>query len=433
MKKWNMKCVIGVGVLTLLTGGVDAATVEERLAALEAKFENETSDREEVLLSRIQELENQVAVLSMQVTAVAQAPATGSGANPALLTRIDSLEEQVFSLEDEQMNNPLKDITLGGYGELHYNALSGSGGANDKREIDFHRFVLTFGKEFNERVRFFSEFELEHAIAGEGQSGEIELEQAFIDYDLNDRHTARAGVFLLPVGLLNETHEPTRFYGVERNPVEKNIIPTTWWEAGVGLYGQLSDTWNYAAYVHSGLATSADDKYSVRSGRQKVAKANASDPAATFALNYRVPGVTIGGSMNVQTDVTQGEAGEDIASAVMGEVHLDLQRGPWGLRALYAQWNLGGDGPAASGADRQFGWYIEPSYKITDTLGVFARYNQWNNQAGNGGADGGKEQIDIGVNWYPHEQVVLKADYQWQSNENGKNQNGINLGVGYDF
>lgn len=434
MKHGKWKNVVGAGMVALLAGSVDAATIEERLAALEAKFEQEASSREEVLLGRIQELENQVATLSTQV-ASARTPvsAVGAQADTELFTRVDSLEEQVFALEDEQVSNPLKDITLGGYGELHYNALSGSGGASDKREIDFHRFVLTVGKEFNDRTRFFSELELEHALAGDGKPGEVELEQAYVDFDLNDRHTARAGLFLLPVGLLNETHEPTRFYGVERNPVEKNILPTTWWEAGAGLYGQLTDSLNYAAYVHSGLATSSDDKYSVRSGRQQGAKANASDPAATFALNYRVPGVTVGGSMNVQTDVTQGEAGEEIASAVMGEVHLDLQRGPWGLRALYAQWNLDGAGPESYGADRQFGWYVEPSYKITDTLGAFARYNQWNNQAGSSGTDGGKEQINVGVNWSPHEQVVLKADYQWQSNENGKDQNGINLGVGYDF
>jgi phosphate-selective porin len=432
MKNRRWRGAVGAAVI-LLVAGIDAATVEERLAVLEKKFEQEASAREEALLSRIRELEGKVAALSEQVASASQAPAAGAGADAALLTRIDSLEEQLFSIEEEQMSNPLKDIHIGGYGELHYNALSGSGGASDKREIDFHRFVLTFGKEFNERVRFFSEFELEHALAGDGAPGEIELEQAYIDFDLNDRHTARAGLFLLPIGLLNETHEPPRFYGVERNPIENRIIPTTWWEGGAGLYGQLSDSLDYAAYVHSGLATSAADKYSIRSGRQKVAKANASDPAATVALNYRVPGVTLGGSVNVQSDVTQGANGEDEASAVMGEVHVDLQRGPWGLRALYAQWNLNGDGPESFGADCQFGWYIEPSYKITDTLGVFARYNQWNNQAGSSGADGGKEQIDVGVNWWPHEQVVLKMDYQWQNNENGKNQNGINLGVGYDF
>ena len=414
--------MVAAGVLAAGAGAAETRTIEERLAELEARFAKQASAREAELLERIEQLETQVKQLS-------QTPPD----TEEVMLRVGSLEEQVADIATEQELDPLDGITLGGYGELHYNGLSGSGGASDKRELDFHRFVLMVGKEFNERTRFVSELELEHALSGDGKSGEVELEQAYVDFDLTDRHTARAGVFLLPVGLLNDTHEPTRFYGVERNSVEKNIIPTTWWEGGVGLHGQLSETLDYAAYLHSGLATSAADQYAVRSGRQKVAKANASDPAATFALNYRVPGATVGGSLNVQTDVTQGEGGEEAASAVMGEIHVDLQRGPLGLRALYAQWNLEGDGPESFGADHQFGWYIEPSYKITDTLGVFARYNQWNNLAGSSGANGEKEQVDVGVNWWPHEQVVLKMDYQWQNNENGRDQDGINLGVGYDF
>ena len=431
MKNLVRKVLVVAGSLSLLAGVADAATIEERLAALEAKFEQEVSAREAQLQKRIGELEGQVNALSAQLVAMTRTPAIP--AESELLTRIDSLEEQVFSLEDEQMSNPLKGIQLGGYGELHYNALSGSGGAADKREVDFHRFVLTVGKELNDRVRIFSEVELEHSLSGEGKPGEVELEQAYVDYDLNDNHTARAGLFLLPVGLMNETHEPPRFYGVERNPVEKNIIPTTWWEGGAGLHGSLSETVKYAAYVHSGLETTAADKYNIRKGRQKAAKANASDPAATVALAWSIPGVTVGGSVNVQSDITQGAAGEDQASAWMGEAHVDLQRGPWGLRALYAQWNLNGAGPESVGANRQFGWYVEPSYRINEKLGVFARYNQWDNQAGGGGAESGKEQIDVGINYRPHDQVVLKADYQWQNNENGKDQNGVNLGVGYEF
>ena len=88
-------------------------------------------------------------------------------------------------------------------------------------------------------MRFFSEFELEHSLVkdtqeGEEAPGEVELEQAFIEYDFDQRNTARAGVFLLPIGILNETHEPPTFYGVERNTVENVIIPTTWW-AGVSV------------------------------------------------------------------------------------------------------------------------------------------------------------------------------------------------------
>ena len=419
--------IVLAGVACLLAGQASAATVEERLAALEARFEQEAAAREEKLLARITELETQVKGLSQQV---GTAPVA---ANPQLATRVSALEGQFAMLEEDSLSNPLKDIGLGGYGELHYNNLSGSGGASDKNEMDFHRFVLFFSKEFNDRVRFNSELEIEHSLAGDGKPGEVELEQAYVDFDLNEDHTARAGLFLLPVGLLNTTHEPPRFYGVERNPIEKNIIPTTWWEAGAGLHGSLSETVNYGVYAHSGLETSAGDKYNIRKGRQKVAKAKADDLAATAALSWSVPGVTIGGSVNVQSDVTQSSESGGSVSAWMGEAHVDLQRGPWGLRALYAQWNLDGEGPKRVGADRQYGWYIEPSYKFSDTFGMFARYNQWNNQAGDSSADAGKEQIDVGVNWWPHEQVVVKADYQWQNNENGKNQDGINLGVGYEF
>jgi len=122
--------------------------------------------------------------------------------------------------------------TIGGYAEMHYNNWENQNdapGAEDRNEIDFHRFVVFLGHQFNDRLRFFSEIELEHSIAGDDQNGEVELEQAYIEYDLNSAHRAKAGLFLVPVGIINETHEPDTFYGVERNSVENKIIPTTVW------------------------------------------------------------------------------------------------------------------------------------------------------------------------------------------------------------
>jgi phosphate-selective porin len=281
-------------------------------------------------------------------------------------------------------------------------------------------------------VRFHSELELEHSLSGDGKPGEVELEQAYIDIDLNDSHAVRSGLFLMPIGILNETHEPTTFFGVERNSVEKNIIPTTWWEAGAGLYGRLSDSLSYAAYLHSGLLTSTNSDYAVRSGRQKVAEADASDLAGTLALSWRVPGITVGGALQYQSDVTQSSdpaAGE----AILAEVHTDIQKGALGLRALYAIWALDGDGPKSYGADEQYGWYVEPSFRASKNIGVFVRFSEWDNRAGAAGGDNRRTQYDTGVNWWPHEQVVFKADYQWQDNENGKDQSGFNLGLGYDF
>ena len=324
--------------------------------------------------------------------------------------------------------------SIGGYGELHYNNLSGKGGASDKDEIDFHRFVLFFGHEFTDDIRFFSEIELEHSIAGDGQNGEVELEQAFIDFDLNQQHTARAGLFLLPVGIINETHEPPTFYGTERNPIEKNIIPATWWAAGAGAHGQLGAGFSYDAYVHSGLAV--DDGFSVRSGRQKVSQAKANDLAATARLKYTgIAGLELAVSVQHQQDMGQGLV-PGLESGNLIETHAIWSTGPFTLKALYALWDIDGSAVKATGADKQEGFYIEPSYRLSDKFGLFARYNQWDNLAGSNSGDAQdseKQQWDIGVNYWPHEDVVIKADYQYQSNDDGEEQNGLNLGVGYQF
>jgi hypothetical protein len=324
--------------------------------------------------------------------------------------------------------------TLGGYGEIHYNNLSGKGGASDKDEIDFHRFVLFFGHEFNDDIRFFSELEVEHSIAGDGKNGEVELEQAYIDFDINDRHTARAGLFLLPVGIINETHEPPTFYGTERNPVEKNIIPATWWAAGAGLHGQFGEGFSYDAYMHSGLAV--PNSFKIRSGRQKVSKAKANDPAVTARIKYTgIPGLELAITGQHQQDMGQGlVAGLDSGNLI--ETHAIWSTGPFTLKALYAAWDIDGSAVEAAGADKQRGFYVEPSYKVSDKFGVFARFNQWDNKAGsNSGAaaDSEKEQWDVGINYWPHEDVVIKADYQYQSNDDGNEQNGLNVGLGYQF
>jgi phosphate-selective porin len=323
--------------------------------------------------------------------------------------------------------------SIGGYGELHYNNLENQGNADDKDEMDFHRFVLFFNHEFNDRLRLFSELELEHALAGEDAEGEVELEQAYIQYDLNDSHRVNAGLFLLPVGLLNETHEPNTFYGVERNSVESRIIPTTWWEGGVMLSGEVARGFAYDVAMTSGLNTRAASNYAVRSGRQKVSEADAEDFAYTARLKWTaIPGVELASSLQYQEDITQS-MDANAGSAWLWEAHAAIQKGAFGLRALYATWDLDGDGPKAVGADEQTGWYIEPSYKLSESLGFFTRYSLWDNQAGNS-SDSEVRQWDLGLNWWLDPQVVVKLDYQDQDAENEDDEfDGFNVGVGYQF
>lgn len=357
-------------------------------------------------------------------------------------TEVEQLRQQVETLEDRlnqttsavegMMQGGGKSKThIGGYGELHYNNIETevngvSTGTN--KEIDFHRFVLFFNHDFSERVRLHTELELEHSLSGEGKPGEVELEQAYVEFDLNERHSAKGGLFLIPVGILNETHEPPTFYGVERNPIENKIIPTTWWEAGAGLSGELAPGWGYDLAFHSGLSTT---DATIRSGRQKVAEAVANDWAMTGRVKYTgIPGTELALAVQNQADIAQGQ-NADANSATLIETHAVWQRGPFGARALYAAWDIDGAAPKALGKDEQEGYYVEGSYKVMPELGVFARIASWDLEAGNA-TDTEEEQTNIGLNWWPHPDVVVKFDIE--SYEQGNTEkSGYNAGIGYQF
>lgn len=323
------------------------------------------------------------------------------------------------------------DTKLGGYGEMHYN-----GGRKD--EIDFHRFVLFVEHQFTDDIRFFSEVELEHTVAGEGRKGDAQIEQAFLEFDLTEKQKAQAGLFLLPVGILNETHEPPTFFGVERNNVEVNIIPTTWWEGGGQLLGELGHGFSYNAAVHSGLdvPTAGANAFRPRNGRMKVSEAPANDPAITARLRWSgMPGVALAVTGQYQNDITQNATD---AGAFLLETHADIRRGPWGLRALYARWDIDGAAAKAIGRDRQYGWYAEPSYRFMvppGEIGLFARYSRWDNNAGGGdGLDSAFDQTQFGFNFWPHPDVVLKADYQFDDAPvSAAGDDRLNLGVGLQF
>lgn len=332
--------------------------------------------------------------------------------------------------------------SLGGYGELHYSRINADDSTRDQQEVDFHRFVMMFGHEFSERARFFSEIEIEHSLVKDtddgSNGGEVEIEQAFIEFDLNDNHYARAGLFLLPIGILNETHEPPTFYGVERNDVENIIIPSTWWEAGAGAGGRYDNglSWDFA--VHSGLQvpTTGASAFRVRSGRQKVAHASADELAYTLRVKYTgVAGLELSASYHHQQDASQ-LGGDGLDAGDLLSVHGIWQHGPFNLRALWAQWQFEGTAAALADADKQTGWYIEPSVKFTlprSEWGIYTRYED---------LDGARtrdrfEQWEFGVNYWPTDNVVLKADYRNRehsdSSDFGRDFRAFDFGLGYHF
>ena len=348
-----------------------------------------------------------------------------------------AIENTVAAVSSASFSEPSSGTTIGGYGELHYNDL------DNGEEIDFHRFVMLFSHQFSDTLAFHSELEVEHSLAGEGKPGEVEVEQAYIQWGYAQDHHAKLGLFLLPIGLLNETHEPDTFFGVERNNVEKNIIPSTWWEAGLGLSGEIAPGWGYDVAMHSGLKldttnTSASSRSSIRSSRQKVAEANADSLAYTARLRYSgYPGFQWNTSIQYQSDLAQGDAdaiGIGEISGLLFETNISYQRGGFEMRALYASWDIDNEIELLnSGSDEQRGWYLEPSYTFENGLGLFVRYGGYDLTAGNSAASDERNQFDFGINYWLHENVVIKADYQRQDNDNGTDIDGFNLGVGYSF
>lgn len=353
---------------------------------------------------KLQRLESEMNELKGQLSATAEAVDEASTASSTNKTRIN------------------------GYGELHYNNLETDDGSKEKKELDFHRFVLEIGHDFSDRTRFFSELELEHSIAGDGQVGEIELEQAFIEHDFTKNVSGKAGVMLIPVGIMNETHEPATFYGVERTNVEKNIIPVAWWGGGFGLTGHTAKGFGYDFMIHEGL--NVGDDFKIRSGRQKTGKAKAENFAFTGRLKYTgIQGVELAATAHHQSDFAQGAAHGGSANLI--ETHASINKGRLGAKALYARWDLDGSAAKVAKKDIQDGAYIEASLKVTPKLGVFTRYGVWDN---GGAGDTEISQVDVGANYWLDKNVVFKVDYQNQdAAKDSKASDGFNLGVGYQF
>jgi hypothetical protein len=313
---------------------------------------------------------------------------------------------------------------ISGYGELHYNKTEAG---ND--EIDFHRFVLKFSHDFTDSIHFVSELELEHALSDANQ-GEVELEEAFIAIDLTDHHQLVTGIDILPLGLINTKHKPNTFYGVERNEVETRIIPSTWFEAGVGFNGKIAQGIDYDVFLHSGLSTTTN----IRSGRQKVGQANADHPAGTARLRYKkIPGLELAASIHYESDIEAG-AGVGANEATLFTTHIDYKHNSgFGFRALWGGWRMDRD-LATDGKDAD-GWYIEPAYRFkvgSNELGIFARYE--NMDRGTATTALREERWVTGLNYWPHPNLAFKLDFKTiEDDDANTSTETLALGIGYRF
>ncbi|MGB8694807.1 MAG: hypothetical protein WCD08_14980, partial [Steroidobacteraceae bacterium] len=339
------------------------------------------------LEARVAALESELQALKSELAALRNTPAPAPG------------PEQVASQDPAATPEPTARPAQSwfGYGELNYTRPS-----NDPAEarFDLSRFVVGLGYRFNERTRLQSELEIEHAVSSAGDPGEVEIEQAYIEHELGRSLRAKMGLFLIPSGLLNTNHEPTRYYGVFRNFVETAIIPSTWREGGVGLQGDTRGGLRWDVGLSTGFdlsrwdASASDGTESPLGAiHQELALARAADLSSYLAVDYLGrPGLRVGGSV-FSGGAAQRQPGLSSNRVTLWETHARWQPGRWDFAALYAHGHISNTAAVNAGLlgmptlipENFYGWYGEAAWRGWRErrwpLTPFLRYERFNTAA----------------------------------------------------
>jgi hypothetical protein len=435
----------------------------------EAEAKESESQSQEELARRIGELEAEMERLTSEGGAQADLP--------ELERRIDLLAAEIekmrtggaseveashgergFGPAASKVYRIERGVSIGGYGEMLYQNFSSEreDGAPSGRidEIDFLRAIVYVGYKFNDRILVNSEIEFEHASTGGG--GEASVEFAYVDFSLRPEIGIRGGLLLVPVGFINELHEPPIFYGARRPEVEQAIIPTTWRENGAGVFGSAG-LFEYRAYAVAGLASSGFTSAGIRGGRQKGARSKAADFAFTGRLDLAgIPDLLLGASF-FTGDSGQGATvgGQSVGGRVsLFDLHAQYRRRGLYFRGLYVKGSIadaalidaqnGLTGDRSVGED-QFGWYLEAAYDLMTlaprgdwAVAPYLRFERLDPQedvppgfAKNPATN--RSVLTVGLDVKPISRVVVKADYQWIANDAFTGVDQFNLALGFLF
>jgi cell division protein FtsB len=475
----------GFGGAARAAPAADAATLAElqrQLAQVQAALQ-QLSDENRALREHEKQIDQQLAQLSAQAAAAGSAPALAAvpaaGANAAPPPPANASALPAAGTPVSTSLGPVgSGLRLWGYGELYYTHPVHD---TSQTQADLARAVFGIGYKFDDRTEFNSEYEIEHAVASADDVGEFEVEQFYVDRRLNDAVTARAGLFLMPFGLLNENHEPTNFYGVQRNFVETLIIPSTWREGGVNLHGDTAAGFGWNVGLTTGMNLSEWDfapefpPYRnalelenngiapLQASHQELSLADAHHLSQYLALSYfGVPGLKLGAA------ISTGKAAAAVGDprVTLWEAHARWTPARWELSALYARgtisgltevnaMNPGSPNPIPSAFD---GYFLQGAYQLWEhgdyRFNPFVRFERYNLGASFEGTVGPAIPAGLvpmspspgdfgywpvnhdrvwtgGANFYIGQHLVLKADYQWfQENTNFTR---FDLGLGVAF
>jgi len=362
-------------------------------------------------------------------------------------------------------------LSIGGYAEGFYSAV-----VDDERQsgqsnrADMLRGVLYAGYKFTDRILWNMEVEFEHATTE--REGAVSLEFAALDFLGMPELNARIGLVLVPMGFLNEIHEPPFFYGTHRPDTERRIVPTTWRENGVGLFGRIADQLDYKLFVVNGFDATGFSAAGLRGGRQDGSEALAEHLAFVGRLDWSVtPELAVGGSVYVgnsgQNQDFAGISGQisipDTLTTVW-ETHAQLRSHGLHLRGLLSMAQLGDAGelsralqPLANGgigglaageavARQMLGGYAEVAYEVLQwlfpqtgmTLEPFFRFEYVDTQRDvpSGFSEDRRQLVrsfTTGLHYQPIRNVVLKLDYRNRRPARGALGDEVNVGFGLVF
>ena len=478
-----------VGILSFVpmvapAGAQEVATTQQQLQSEDAQGGGQSSEQ------RLRELEREVAELRAMVRALTQQPmpppavvpdATAAApVPPAAPTAPESVEQarriDVLAAEIEQLKlgevaveadrsefgyGPAaskvyrrdQGLSIGGYGEVIYESFDSTndaGGPGRADVSDALRAIVYVGYKFNDRWLFNSEIEFEHG------GKEPALEFAYLDYLWRPELSFRFGHLLVPMGFVNELHEPTVFLGVRRPTLETILLPSTWHENGFGIFGDVGPV-SYRSYLVDGFRGAGFTAGGLRGGRQGGNRALAEDFAWVTRADWQpFEGARIGGSFYLGDsgqDATFAGRGVDVGTQIL-EAHAEWRWRGLDLRLLAARAELddvarlnavlGLTGNRSVGEELE-GEYVQVGYDVLSHFGSggrqltpFVRWERIDTQAAVPAGFGrnpanDQEILTYGLELQPLEQVVFKLDFQDFDNDAGTGQDQFNLGIGYVF
>jgi hypothetical protein len=360
---------------------------------------------------------------------------------PELQKQLDEIRVKLQELQAEKkpetsdgnseyLKKLLGSTRIGGYGELDYVFRKDNGNGNGGNTLDPHRIVLNVTSQLTDWIDFNSELEWEHGGSDGGADGSISVEQAYLTFKLNPALNVKTGVMLMPMGAINQNHEPVNFYSSARPALDTYLIPSTWQEMGVGISGALHRKVDYQLMAVTGLdGTGFNAEKGLRDGRQGFKKDNNRNFAVTGRLDVRpVENLTTSLSLYSGNSAPSGSptAYTTIAAFDGRYRYMDFELAGEYVHVYQDRPDVlnGEIGRNMSGYWVEGAWHALPSAWKKGRLAaadavLFARYSELNTQKG-GAADPAKTSgrynrnyTTVGLSFMPIPAVAIKADYQF--------------------